>query len=53
MAAIVMRADTILARGVAGVRRSTLAEPVTIRDRFQLGSNNKAITATLNATLVG
>jgi CubicO group peptidase (beta-lactamase class C family) len=47
-----MRADTILARGVAGVRRAGVAGPVTIKDRFQLGSNTKAITAALIATLV-
>jgi CubicO group peptidase (beta-lactamase class C family) len=52
MAAVVMRADTILARGVAGVRRAGVARAVTIQDRFQLGSNTKAITATLIATLV-
>ena len=52
MAAVVLRADTVLARGVAGVRRSGIAGAVTIQDRFQLGSNTKAITATLIATLV-
>jgi CubicO group peptidase (beta-lactamase class C family) len=52
MAAIVMRAESILARGVAGVRRAGLPGTVTIQDRFQLGSNTKAITATLIATLV-
>ena len=52
MAAIVLRADTVLARGVAGVRRSGAPRLATIQDRFQLGSNTKAITATLLATLV-
>jgi D-alanyl-D-alanine carboxypeptidase len=52
MGAIVFRADTILARGIAGVRRSNSTEPVEASDRFQLGSNTKAITATLLATLV-
>jgi D-alanyl-D-alanine carboxypeptidase len=52
MAAVVMRADTILARGVAGVRHAGVAGAATMRDRFQLGSNTKAITATLIATLV-
>lgn len=52
MAAIVLRADTVLARGVAGVRHAGLAGPVTTQDRFQLGSNTKAITATLLAVLV-
>lgn len=50
--AIVFRADTILARGIAGVRRSNLPEAVKVDDRFQLGSNTKAITATVIATLV-
>jgi CubicO group peptidase (beta-lactamase class C family) len=52
MGAIVFRADTILARGIAGVRRSNATTPVEANDRFQLGSNTKAITATLLATLV-
>jgi CubicO group peptidase (beta-lactamase class C family) len=52
MGAIVFRADTILALGVTGVRRSNSPTPVEARDRFQLGSNTKAITATLLATLV-
>jgi len=52
LAAIVFRADTVLARGVAGVRRSNEETPVELSDRFQLGSNSKAITATLLATLV-
>src|SRR6185295_6270801 len=52
MGAIVFRADTILARGIAGVRRSNSPVPVEQRDRFQLGSNTKAITATVLATLV-
>ena len=52
MGAIVFRADTVLARGLAGVRRSNSAVPVDVHDRFQLGSNTKAITATVLATLV-
>ncbi len=52
MGVIVFRADTILARGLAGVRRSNSAVPVDVRDRFQLGSNTKAITATVLAALV-
>jgi D-alanyl-D-alanine carboxypeptidase len=52
MGAIVFRADTILARGIAGVRRSNSSALVEERDRFQLGSNSKAITATVLATLV-
>jgi CubicO group peptidase (beta-lactamase class C family) len=52
MGAIVFRADTVLARGVAGVRRSGTPAPIEEGDRFQLGSNTKAITATVLATLV-
>src|SRR5436190_19434534 len=49
MGAIVFRADTVLARGIAGVRRSNSTAPIEERDRFQLGSNTKAITATVLA----
>jgi len=52
MGAIVFRADVVLARGLAGLRRANATAPVEERDRFQLGSNTKAITATLLATLV-
>ena len=52
MGAIVFRAETILARGIAGVRRSNATAPVEEHDRFQLGSNTKAITATVLGTLV-
>ena len=52
MAAIVLRADTVLARGIAGVRHVGAPGSVTIQDRFQLGSNTKAVTATLLAKLI-
>ena len=52
LGAIVFRADTVLARGIAGVRRSDATAPVELGDRFQLGSNSKAITATVLGTLV-
>ena len=52
MGAIVFRADSILARGIAGVRRSNASSAIELPDRFQLGSNTKAITATVLATLV-
>ena len=52
LGAIVFRADTVLALGIAGVRRSSSTTPVEKLDRFQLGSNTKAITATVLATLV-
>jgi D-alanyl-D-alanine carboxypeptidase len=52
LGAIVFRADTVLASGIAGVRRSNAAAPVERRDRFELGSNSKAISATVLGTLV-
>src|SRR5262245_55779342 len=52
MGAIVFRSEAILARGLAGVRRSDTKTPVERGDRFQLGSNTKAITATVLASLV-
>ncbi len=52
MGAIVFRADSVLARGIAGVRRANAPDPAELSDRFQLGSNTKAITATVVATLV-
>ncbi len=52
MGAIVFRADSVLARGIAGVRRANAPDPAELSDRFQLGSNTKAITATVAATLV-
>ena len=52
LGAIVFRADTVLARGISGVRRSNADARVEIGDRFQLGSNTKAITATLLGTLI-
>jgi D-alanyl-D-alanine carboxypeptidase len=52
MGAIVFRADTVLARGIAGVRRSNAPTSVELSDRFQLGSNTKAMTASLLGTFV-
>jgi CubicO group peptidase (beta-lactamase class C family) len=52
MGAIVFRADSVLARGIAGVRRANAPDPAELSDRFQLGSNTKAITATVAAMLV-
>jgi CubicO group peptidase (beta-lactamase class C family) len=52
LAAIVFRADTILARGISGVRRTDTQSPIELRDRFQLGSNTKAITAAVLGSLV-
>ena len=52
LGAIVFRADTVLVQGIAGVRRSDSTASVQGSDRFQLGSNTKAITATVLASLV-
>lgn len=52
MAAIAIRGDQVIARGVAGVRKQGDDTPVTIDDRWHLGSCTKAMTATLCAMLV-
>ncbi|HEX4120212.1 MAG TPA: serine hydrolase domain-containing protein, partial [Verrucomicrobiae bacterium] len=52
MAAVVLRGNCIVGRGVAGVRRKGAADRVTLDDRFHLGSCGKAMTATLVAMLV-
>lgn len=52
MAAAVVRADTVLAVSVVGVRRAGQPARVQKDDRFHIGSNTKAMTATLMALLV-
>ncbi|PEN12213.1 hypothetical protein CRI94_14330 [Longibacter salinarum] len=52
VAAIVVRSDSILAARATGVRRRGAPDPVSARDAFHLGSNTKAMTATLIALLV-
>jgi D-alanyl-D-alanine carboxypeptidase len=52
MVAAVVRADGIEALGAAGVRRLGGHAALTTSDRFHLGSNTKAMTATMLATLV-
>ncbi len=52
MAVIVVRSDTVLERAVVGVRRVDAPDPARPSDRFQLGSNTKALTATVLASLV-
>jgi CubicO group peptidase (beta-lactamase class C family) len=51
-AAAVVRGDQIIAQGVSGVRRRGSPEPVTLDDKFHLGSDTKAMTATMIGTLV-
>jgi CubicO group peptidase (beta-lactamase class C family) len=52
MVAVVLRGDTIIAEGAAGVRRKGSAEPVELGDQFQICSCTKAMTATLAAMLI-
>ena len=52
MAAVVIRADSIAGTGSAGVRRAGHSTPINIHDLFHLGSNTKAITATMIARLI-
>jgi CubicO group peptidase (beta-lactamase class C family) len=52
VAAVVIRGDKIVARGVAGLRRLGGAEPARLDDRWHLGSCTKAITATMIGVLV-
>lgn len=52
MVAVVLRGDQIVAQGAAGVRAAGSPPKVTIDDRFHLGSDTKAMTATLIAMLV-
>lgn len=52
LAAVVVRSDSILAYGATGIRRKDFSAPVSPYDWFHLGSNTKALTATLIALLV-
>ena len=52
LAAAVVQDGKIVARGAVGTRRAGAAIPVTIEDRFHLGSDTKAMTALLAAMLV-
>lgn len=52
LAAIVVRSDSILALAATGVRRLGTRDTVRLTDRFHIGSNGKAITATVIARLV-
>ena len=50
--ATIFTADHIIETDVAGVRRTGDPTPVEISDKFSIGSNAKAMTATLVATFV-
>jgi CubicO group peptidase (beta-lactamase class C family) len=52
LAAAVVRDGTVVAAGAVGTRRAGTQTPVTINDRFHLGSDTKAMTALLAAMLV-
>jgi CubicO group peptidase (beta-lactamase class C family) len=52
LAAAVARDGKIVAAGAVGTRRAGTDIPVTVNDRFHLGSDTKAMTALLAAMLV-
>ena len=52
LAAAVVKDGEIIAAGAVGTRRTGTQTPVTINDRFHLGSDTKAMTALLAAILV-
>lgn len=52
IAAVIIDRDGVVARGVAGVRKAGGTVPVTINDKWHLGSCTKAMTGTLAALLV-
>ena len=52
VAAAVAKDGKIIAAGAAGVRKAGTNIPVTINDRFHIGSDTKAFTALLAAMLV-
>ena len=52
VAAAVVKDGKTVAAGVAGVRRIGTTIPVTVQDRFHIGSDTKAMTALLAAMLV-
>jgi CubicO group peptidase (beta-lactamase class C family) len=52
LAAVATRADGVLEIAVAGIRRHGKPDPVSSEDLFHIGSNGKAMTATLLGILV-
>ncbi len=52
VAAAVVRNGAIVAAGATGTRRAGAAIPVTLHDRFHIGSDTKAMTSFLAAMLV-
>src|SRR5215212_2418790 len=52
VAAAVVRNGTVVAAGAVGTRRAGTDTPVTVSDRFHIGSDTKAMTALLAAMFV-
>src|SRR5262249_38888714 len=52
LAAAVVKDGTVVAVGAVGTRKAGATIPVTVHDRFHLGSDTKAMTALLAAMLV-
>lgn len=52
LAVIVLRGPVVVAQGVSGARKAGAPALMTLDDKFHLGSNTKAMTATLLAVLV-
>ena len=52
MVAAIIRDGGIVAQGAAGIRHVGFPDAITVADRFHLGSNVKAMTSTMIATLV-
>jgi CubicO group peptidase (beta-lactamase class C family) len=52
LAAAVVKAGAVAASGAVGLRVLGRSDPVTINDRFHLGSDTKAMTATLAGMMV-
>jgi CubicO group peptidase (beta-lactamase class C family) len=52
VAAAVVKKGEVVSAGAVGMRRAGTDTPVTINDRFHLGSDTKAMTATIAAMLV-
>jgi len=52
LAAAVVKNGSIIASGAVGTRRAGTVTPVTINDRFHIGSDTKAMTALIAAMLV-
>jgi len=52
LAGAIVTSDGLIAVGAVGVRKYGTDSPVTINDQFHLGSDTKAMTATLLATFV-